>query len=132
MVPDRAILPLSVGLMGGFTVGMIDSILQKQGDPVITLAVIGAVAAGVAGAASVVGVHGRHKASVAILRAFYGAALFLCVNFAIQAFMHSADFLLMLVLLIGAAISAIMLALPRADTEPERREHPTGTPQPTA
>jgi len=132
MVPDRAILPLAVALMGGFTVGMIDAILQKQGASVVTLAVIGAVASAAAGAVSVIGVRGRGKPSVALLRAFYGAALFLCVNLGIQAFMRDANFPVMIILFIGAVVAGLMLAAPRADTTPDDRDRHRGTPQPTA
>lgn len=132
MIPDRAIMPLAVALMGGFTIGMIDSILQKQGAPVVTLAVIGAVASAVAGAASVIGVCGRDRGSVALLRAFYGAALFLCIDLGLQAFLRDGRFLLMLVLLLGAAGCTIMLVIPRADPGHERHGPHGGAPQATA
>jgi|HigsolmetaAR202D_1030399.scaffolds.fasta_scaffold10597_2 hypothetical protein len=122
MIPDRAILPMTVGLMGGFFCGMVHAILQKHGEPVLTLAVIGTAAAAASGLVSVLGEDASGQMPVAIFRALFGAALFLCVDFGLLAFMRDGDFALAAVLLTGAGVSMAMLASSRGRDTRERTD----------
>jgi hypothetical protein len=112
-MPDRAIIPLSIAVMGGFFAGLIGSVLLMQDGPIATIAIFGAAATALAGAASVLGVPGRGHVSVAILRAFYGALLFLAIDLGLVQFLRNGSFIYALVLWIAGALAAAMLAAPR-------------------
>jgi hypothetical protein len=116
-MPDRAILPITVAVMGGFFCGLIGSVLELQNPAIVTLAIFGALAALTAGAASVLGVEGRGHASVAILRAFYAALLFLAIDLGLVQFLRDGKFGLALILWIAGGLAAAMLAAPRV-TQP--------------
>ena len=131
-MPDRAIIPFTVAVMGGFFCGLLCSVLQLQGGQIAAIAVAGAVASALAAAASVVGCAGEDRRQVGILRTFYAVLLFLAVDFALVSFLRDARPFAAVVLLLGAALAAGMLATPRVRApEPERRERrrpaqPTG------
>ena len=126
-MPDRAIIPFTVSLMGGFFCGLMCSVLQLGAGPTAVLAIAGAVASLLAALASVVGCEGEERAQVATLRACFAVALFLSVDFALVSFLRDARGFAALVLLLVAAVCAGMLATPRV-----RQAHPARTQQPTA
>jgi hypothetical protein len=118
-MPDRAIIPLTVAVMGGFFCGLVGSVLLLQDGPIAAIAVAGTIATLVAAGASVLGVPGRGHVSVAVLRMFYGACLFLCVDLGLVQFLRNGSFFYALVLWIGGALAAGMLVSPRVrDPEP--------------
>ena len=112
-MPDRAIIPLSIAVMGGFFAGLIGSVLLMQDGPIATIAIFGAAATALAGAASVLGVPGRGHVTVAILRAFYGALLFLAIDLGLVQFLRNGSFIYALVLWIAGVAAAAMLVAPR-------------------
>jgi hypothetical protein len=112
-MPDRAIIPLTVAVMGGFFCGLVGSVLLMQDPAILAIAIAGTAAAALAGAVSVVGVPGRGHASVAILRALYAALLFLAIDLGLVQFLRNGSFLYALVLWIGGALAAGMLVTPR-------------------
>jgi hypothetical protein len=61
----------------------------------------------------VIGEPGRGRAGVAVLRAFFAAALFLCVDLGLQAFLRDGRAILALVLILAAFGSAAMLMAAR-------------------
>jgi drug/metabolite transporter (DMT)-like permease len=128
-MPDRAIIPFTVAVMGGFFCGLLCSVLQLQDGPVATVAVAGATAAALAGAVSVLGCEGRDRSrlEVGILRTFYAVVLFLAIDYALVSFLRDASPLAAAVLLLLAALAAGMLATPRVqpqrDAAPDARRH---------
>ena len=112
-MPDRAIIPLTVAVMGGFFCGLIGSVLLMQDPAILAIAVAGTLATVLAAAASVLGVPGRGHATVAILRMFYGACLFLAIDLGLVQFLRNGSFLYAVVLWIGGALAAAMLVAPR-------------------
>jgi hypothetical protein len=112
-MPDRAIIPLTVAVMGGFFCGLVGSVLLLQDPAILAIAVAGTIATVLAGVASVLGVPGRGHASVAILRAFYGALLFLAIDLGLVEFLRNGSFIYAVVLWIGGALAAAMLVAPR-------------------
>jgi hypothetical protein len=112
-MPDRAIIPLTVAVMGGFFCGLVGSVLLLQDGAILAIAVAGTLATVLAAAASVLGVPGRGHASVAILRMFYGACLFLAIDLGLVQFLRNGSFLYAVVLWIGGALAAGMLVTPR-------------------
>jgi hypothetical protein len=112
-MPDRAIIPLTIAVMGGFFCGLVGSVLLLQDPAILAIAAAGTAAAVLAGAASVIGVPGRGHASVAILRAFYAALLFLAIDLGLVEFLRNGSFLYAVVLWIGGALAAAMLVAPR-------------------
>jgi peptidoglycan/LPS O-acetylase OafA/YrhL len=119
-MPDRAIIPFSVAVMGGFVCGMIGSVLQLQNGPIAAIAVAGAFGAAIAGIASVAGCEGRRRRDVALLRTFYAVVLFLAVDYALVSFLRDARPFAAIVLLLLAGLAAGMLATPRVESEPRR------------
>jgi hypothetical protein len=112
-MPDRAIIPLTVAVMGGFFCGLVGSVLLLQDGPIAAIAVAGTIATVLAAGASVIGVPGRGHVSVAILRMFYGACLFLSIDLGLVQFLRNGSFIYALVLWIGGALAAGMLVSPR-------------------
>jgi hypothetical protein len=112
-MPDRAIIPLSIAVMGGFFAGLVGSVLLMQDGPIATIAIAGAAATALAGLVSVLGVPGRGHVTVAILRAFYGALLFLAIDLGLVQFLRNGSFIYALVLWIAGALAAAMLISPR-------------------
>jgi hypothetical protein len=112
-MPDRAIIPLTIAVMGGFFCGLVGSVLLLDDGPILAIAVAGTVASLLAGAVSVIGVEGRGHVSVAILRAFYAALLFLAIDLSLVEFLRNGSFLLAVVLWIAAGLAAGMLIAPR-------------------
>jgi hypothetical protein len=131
-MPDRAIIPFTVAIMGGFFCGLLCSVLQLQSGPTLAIAIAGAVASVLAALASVVGCEGDRR-DVAILRVFYAVLLFLAVDFALVSFLRDAHGFAALVLLLVAALAAGMLATPRVQSEPRGDERNRARPpaQPT-
>jgi hypothetical protein len=115
-MPDRAIIPLTIAVMGGFFCGLVGSVLLLADGPILTLAIVGAVASLLAGAVSVLGVEGRGHVSVAILRAFYAALLFLAIDLGLVEFLRNGSFGLALVLWIAGGLAAAMLVAPRVQS----------------
>jgi TRAP-type C4-dicarboxylate transport system permease small subunit len=118
-MPDRAIIPLTIAVMGGFFCGLIGSVLLLQDGPITTMAIAGTVATVLAATASVLGVRGRGHASVAILRMFYGACVFLSIDLGLVEFLRNGSFIKALILWIGGALAAGMLVAPRVQ-DPHR------------
>jgi hypothetical protein len=116
-MPDRAIIPLTIAVMGGFFCGLVGSVLLLADGPILAIAVVGALAATAAGLVSVIGVPGEGHATVAILRAFYAALLFLAVDLGLVEFLRNGSFGLALVLWIGGGLAAGMLVTPRVRSE---------------
>lgn len=112
-MPDRAIIPLTIAVMGGFFCGLVGSVLLLDDPSILAIAVVGTVASALAGAVSVVGVRGEGHVTVAILRAFYAALLFLAVDLGLVQFLRNGSFGLALVLWIGGGLAAGMLVAPR-------------------
>jgi hypothetical protein len=112
-MPDRAIIPLTVAVMGGFFCGLVGSVLLLQDPAILAIAVAGTAATVLAAAASVLGVPGRGHVSVALLRMFYGACLFLAIDLGLVQFLRNGSFLYAVVLWIGGALAAGMLVAPR-------------------
>jgi hypothetical protein len=112
-MPDRAIIPLTIAVMGGFFCGLVGSVLLLQDPAILAIAVAGTIATVLAALASVVGVPGEGRARVAILRAFYGALLFLAIDLGLVAFLRNGSFFHAVVLWIGGAVAAAMLVAPR-------------------
>ncbi|WP_027004636.1 hypothetical protein [Conexibacter woesei] len=112
-MPDRAIIPLALAVMGGFFIGLVGSVLLLQDGPIVVLAVAGASATALGGLVSVVGIPGEGRATVAILRAFYGALLFLAIDLGLVQFLRNGSFIYALVLWIAGAFAAAMLVTPR-------------------
>jgi hypothetical protein len=112
-MPDRAIIPLTIAVMGGFFCGLVGSVLMLQDPAILAIAVAGTVATSAAGLVSVIGVPGRGRATVAVLRAFYGALLFLAIDLGLVQFLRNGSFAAALVLWIGGALAAGMLVTPR-------------------
>src|SRR4051812_47668991 len=109
-MPDRAIIPLTAGVMGGFFCGLLCSVLQLLNGPTIAIAAVGALASMLAAAASVVGTPGPNRGAVAVLRVFYAVLLFLAVDFGLVSFLRDDRPLRALALLLLAGLSAAMLA----------------------
>lgn len=111
-MPDRAIPPLLAGAAAGFTCGIIASVLQLNGAPVVAIAVVGAVAVLLAGLASTAGVEGApgEKPLVGALRGGLGVAVFACVYLAILSLLRDANPLLFVLLLIAAGICGVLLS----------------------
>ena len=133
-MPDRAIIPFTIAVMGGFFCGLLCSVLQLQNGPTLTIAIAGAVASALAAVASVLGCEGKDRVSVGILRTFYAVLLFLAIDFALVAFLRDARAFAALVLLLGAGLAAGMLATPRVGpTDEHQRERKSARPpaQPT-
>jgi hypothetical protein len=112
-MPDRAIIPLTVAVMGGFFCGLVGSVLLLQDGPIATIAIAGAVATVLAAGASVLGVPGDGHLTVAIMRMFYGACPFLAIDLGLVQFLRNGSFALALVLWIAGGLAAAMLAAPR-------------------
>ena len=66
--------------------------------------------------ASVLGVPGRGHASVAILRMFYGALVFLAIDLGLVEFLRNGSFGLALILWIAGGLAASMLVAPRVQS----------------
>ncbi|HET6510375.1 MAG TPA: hypothetical protein VFG42_26510 [Baekduia sp.] len=115
-MPDRAIIPLTVAVMGGFFCGLVGSVLILDDGPIATLAIVGAIASILAGAVSVVGEPGSGRASVAILRAFYAALLFLAIDLGLVEFLRNGSFGLALILWIAGGLAAAMLVSARVES----------------
>src|SRR5258707_6357717 len=114
-MPDRAIIPFTVAVMGGFFCGLVGSVLELQNPAIATIAAAGTLATVLAAAASVLGVEGRGRGAVAILRMFYGACLFVAIDLGLVQFLRDGRFGIALVLRIGGALAARM--------PPARRSH---------
>jgi hypothetical protein len=112
-MPDRAIIPLTIAVMGGFFCGLIGSVLLLQDGPITAMAIAGTIATVLAAGASVLGVPGDGHVSVAILRMFYGACLFLAIDLGLVQFLRNGSFILALVLWIAGGLAAAMLVAPR-------------------
>jgi len=125
-MPDRAVIPFTVSVMGGFFCGLIGSVLELQNGPIVAIAVAGAIAALIAALVSVAGCEGEDRGSVAILRAFFAVCLFLAIDLGLVSFLRDAHPFAALVLFIGAAISAGMLASPRVRQADDERTAPRG------
>jgi hypothetical protein len=121
-MPDRAIIPFTVATMGGFVCGLIGAVLELQNGPIATIAVFGALATALAAAASVLGVPGEDHVSVGILRVFYGVLLFVAIDFGLVKFLRDGQFGVAMVLWIGGALAAGMLATPRVKDPQQPRE----------
>ena len=122
-MPDRAIIPFTVAVMGGFFCGLLCSVLQLQNGPTTVIAIVGVVASALAAMASVLGCEGEDRRTVVILRTFYAVMLFLAIDLALVSFLRDAHAFTALVLLLAAALAAGMLATPRL-REPRRDERP--------
>jgi hypothetical protein len=118
-MPDRAIIPLTVAVMGGFFCGLVGSVLLLQDGPIAAIAIAGTIATLIAAAASVLGVPGRGHLTVAILRMFYGACLFLAIDLGLVQFLRNGSFIYALLLWIAGALAAGMLVTPRVQ-DPHR------------
>jgi hypothetical protein len=118
-MPDRAIIPFTIATMGGFFCGLLGAVLQLQDGQIVTIAIAGAVATVLAAVASVLGCEGEDRRSVAILRLFYGVCLFLAIDFGLVTFLRDGEFGIALVLWLGGAVAAGMLATPHV-REPRR------------
>lgn len=112
-MPDRAIIPLTIAIMGGFFCGLVGSVLILDDGSILAIAVAGTIASVLAGAVSVLGVEGRGHVGVAILRAFYAALLFLAIDLGLVEFLRNGSFGLALVLWIAGGLAAGMLIAPR-------------------
>jgi hypothetical protein len=115
-MPDRAIIPLTIAVMGGFFCGLIGSVLLLQDGPITTMAIAGTIATVLAAAASVLGVPGTGHVTVAILRMFYGACVFLAIDLGLVEFLRNGSFGLALILWIAAGLAASMLIAPRVQS----------------
>ena len=113
-MPDRAIIPLTIAVMAGFFCGLIGSVLLLQDPAILAMAIAGTVGTVLAAAGSVVGEPGRGHVTVAILRAFYGALLFLAIDLGLVQFLRNGSFIYAVVLWIGGALAAGMLVAARA------------------
>jgi hypothetical protein len=124
-MPDRAIIPFTAATMGGFFCGLVGAVLELQNGAIAVIAVAGAAATALAGAASVLGIRGEDRGSVGVLRVFYGVLLFLAVDYGLVKFLRDGQFGIALVLWIGAGFAAGMLATPRVrePREPRRSPH---------
>jgi hypothetical protein len=120
-MPDRAIIPFTFATMGGFFCGLVGAVLELQNGPIAIIALAGVVATTLAALASVVGVEGHGHRNVAILRVLYAVLLFLAIDFGLVKFLRDGQFGIALVLWIGGAVAAGLLASPRVR---EPREHP--------
>jgi hypothetical protein len=112
-MPDRAIIPLTIAVMGGFFCGLVGSVLILDDGAILAIAVVGTLAAVLAGGVSVLGVEGRGHVTVAILRMFYAALLFLAIDLGLVEFLRNGSFGLALVLWIAGGLAAAMLVAPR-------------------
>src|ERR1700750_2011202 len=111
-MPDRAIIPLTIAVMGGFFCGLIGSVLLLQDRPIAAIAIAGTIATLIAAAASLLRVSGRGHLTVAILRIFYAACLFLAIDLGLVQFLRNGSFIYALVLWIAGALAAGMLVTP--------------------
>jgi hypothetical protein len=119
-MPDRAIIPFTVATMGGFFCGLVGAVLEMDNGPIAAIAVVGAVASALAGAASVIGCEGEDRSSVATLRVFYAVCLFLAIDVGLVLFLRDGQFGLAVVLWLGAAVAAGMLATPHVQPGEQR------------
>lgn len=115
-MPDRAIIPLTIAIMGGFFCGLVGSVLILDDGPILAIAVVGTTASVLAGLVSVLGVPGRGHVTVAILRAFYAALLFLAIDLGLVEFLRNGSFGLALILWIAGGLAAGMLIAPRVQS----------------
>jgi hypothetical protein len=112
-MPDRAIIPLTIAVMGGFFCGLVGSVLLLDDGPILAMAIGGTIASVLAGAVSVAGEGGRGHATVAILRAFYAGLLFLAIDLGLVEFLHNGSFGLALILWVAGGLAGGMLVTPR-------------------
>jgi hypothetical protein len=127
-MPDRAVVPLICGVSFGFIAGLIASVTQMQQAGVIELALLIALAAGFAGAASVVGVRGStaDRTTVAVLRGSLAAMLGALVIFGMTQFLRDGQIVTGLLLFGLAGLVALPLVRLRVRTPPEERKRGRG------
>ncbi len=123
-MPDRAIVPLSPAVAGGFIVGLIAAVLQLSRGPMLILLAVGAAATFAAGAVSVGGTRGGggEKLVVGLLRAGLGAGVFALIYVAMIRFLRDGELLLALGLFAVAIVCAYPLTRMRVhpDTAPRQ------------
>ena len=99
-MPDRAIVPLVCGGSAGFLCGLVASVLEMTGGPMIVVMIAAAVFAALAGAASTLGTEGdEHERRVVMgFRAALAAGYAVCLFFGMVTFLRDAQLIVAILL----------------------------------
>jgi hypothetical protein len=110
-MPDRAIVPLVCGGSAGFLCGLMASVLELTGGPMIGVMVAAAAFAAAAGVASVFKAPGddSDRRTVALFRAGLAAGFAICLYFGMLTFLRDGKFIVAILIFAVAGFLAYCL-----------------------